>query len=60
MTNDEARRVLEEIGAELTELGALFLPNGCQITTYTPDELEAIAMWMRDPLGVMNSATPLP
>lgn len=54
MTNYEARRVLEEIGAELTELGALFLPKGWGITTYTADQLEAIAMWMRDPKGVMG------
>ena len=57
MTNDDARRVLEDIGAELTELGALFLPKGWEITTYTPDQLEAIAKWMRDPKGVMPAAS---
>ena len=65
MTNEEARRVLERMGSRVNADGSLFFAgryggvadvNAAFMgeVEYNADQLEAIAMWMRDPKGVMG------
>ena len=62
MTNDEARRVLREINFPDDHVWnwRSFTKTDEVATTFygfTADQLEAIAMWMRDPKGFMPAAS---
>lgn len=54
MTNDEARRIVELILADDSHdyVGRLGENLVALDGDFTADELEAIAIWMRDPKGV--------
>ncbi len=62
MTNEEARKVLEGMGVEPHKrnkgraFGSTRQDDDCMHLSgnFTADQLEAIALWMRDPTGVMG------
>lgn len=63
MTNDEARRVLKEINFPDDHVWnwRSFTKTDGMVTTFygfTSDQLEAIAMWMRDPKAFTSAGSP--